>query len=168
MRNLFAKVEVSSSCCLGKRDRKDINRQLGHEVLEADGAYTVHKCKNKASVVSKDGSAVLFHFNRKYFPTIRHLSDHGEGFCEVVLDEGAAGPLGRGADVMAPGVLKYKDLVRGSFEPGDAVAVRILGGAVVAVGEARMSLKDIVGGATGVCVEVYHKAGDGLDVRRWA
>nr|AGE95460.1 pseudouridine synthase b [Encephalitozoon cuniculi] len=166
MKSLFNKVEISSSCCLGKKDKRDINKQLGHEVLEKNETYMVHRCKNKASLISLGGSAILFCLNRKYFPTIRYLEGHGGGFYEVFLDEGALEPLCRGADVMIPGVLKYKDLVKKGFEAGDTIVVRIIGKSIVAVGEAIVGLKDMEASSRGVGIEVYHRVGDGLYTER--
>ncbi|ADM11588.1 RNA-binding protein [Encephalitozoon intestinalis ATCC 50506] len=163
MKNLFDKLEISSSCCLGKKDKKDINRQLGREILGKTEGYMLHKCRNRASVISREGLAILFCFNKKYFPTIQYLEKHSnEEFHEVFLDDGALGPLSRGADVMIPGILKYKDLVKGDFEEGDSVVIRILGKSIVGIGEAVVSFKDMAKKGNGIGIEVYHRIGDEL------
>lgn len=168
MKNLFNKVEVSSSCCLGKKDKKDINKRLGYELLEKNEAYMIHRCRNKISLVSLGGVAILFFFNRKYFPTIRYLEKHDSEFHEVFLDDGALGPLCRGADVMIPGILKYKDLIKKEFEAGDAVVIRIVGKSIVAIGEAVVGLQEMASKGNGVGVEVYHRIGDELYCEEWA
>ncbi|KAG5859756.1 hypothetical protein KMI_05g09400 [Encephalitozoon hellem] len=168
MKNLFSKVEISSSCCLGKKDKKDINKSLGYELLEKSEAYMIHKCKNKTSLISLRGMAILFCFNKRYFPTIRYLEENGSRCHEVFLDEGALGPLCRGADIMIPGILKYKDLIKEEFGAGDTIIVRIIGKSIAAIGEAVMSLQEMMSKGSGVGIEVYHRIGDELYSGEWA
>lgn len=162
MRNLFTKIEISSSCSLGKKDRRDINKELQTDVLDKDKEYKVHKCRNKTKLISDSNSVVLFHFNKKYFPTIRYLEKNDTRFCEVYLDDGAVGPLSRGADVMIPGIFKYKDMIKGNFRAGDVVVVKIIRKSITAVGEALVGLEDICADKSGIGIEVYHRVDDEL------
>jgi predicted RNA-binding protein (TIGR00451 family) len=165
MKGLFHRMEAGSSSDVGKKDRKLINKKINREVLGRDSECKIHKCKNKSSVILLDGAPVLFFFNKKYFPTIRCLGEGGQDWPTVYLDDGAVGPISRGADVMAPGIYKYRDMVRHGFEVGDAVVVRIIGKGVVAVGEALLGLSEITAGQTGAAIEVYHRLDDAL--HRW-
>jgi predicted RNA-binding protein (TIGR00451 family) len=162
MKGLFHKLEISSTSDVGKRDRKLINKELGREVLEKHRECKVHKCRNKSSVLSLDGMPILFLYRKRYFPTIRHLEDIGMKWAVVYLDDGAVGPISRGADVMAPGIHRYREMVEGDFGAGDAVVVRIVGGDVIAVGEALVGLSEIDKGQAGAAVEIHHKINDAL------
>ncbi|KAH9411349.1 hypothetical protein HK407_05g10160 [Ordospora pajunii] len=163
MKGLFNKIEISSSCCLGKKEKKDINKHIGQELLSKDELYMVYKSKKKVALIALGKHTILFCLNRKYFPTIRYLEERGtERFCEVFLDEGAVGPLSRGADVMIPGVMKYRELLKSRFKKGDVVLVNIIGRSIVAVGEAIIDFDEMNEEGTGVCIEVYHRIGDEL------
>lgn len=162
MRNLFSKIEVSSSCDLGKKDKKNINKELQMEILEKNEEYKVHKCKNKTKLITRGDSGVLFYFNKKYFPTIKYLEKHDTKFSEIYLDDGAVIPINRGADVMIPGISKYRDMVKGEFRAGDPIVVRIIGQSIIGVGEALMDFKGMDFSKSGAGVEIYHKVGDGL------
>lgn len=162
MKDLFKKIEVSSSCDLGKKDKKTINRELQADVLKRNLDYKVHKCKNKTSIVSQGHSAMLFQFGKKYFPTIRLLERCGLHFGEVYLDDGAVGPLSRGADVMTPGIFKYREMIDRGFKKGDVVVIRIIGKSVFGVGEALLDLQDMSATQSGIGVEVHHRLNDEL------
>ncbi|KAM0672762.1 PUA domain-containing protein [Ordospora colligata] len=163
MKGLFSKMEISSSCCLGKKEKKDINKHIDQELLSKDESYMVYKSKKKVALIALGKNTILFCLNKKYFPTIRYLEEKGtEGFIDVFLDEGAVGPLSRGADVMIPGVMKCKELLKCKFKKGDVVVINIIGKSIVAVGEAIIDFDEMNEKGMGVCIEVYHRIGDEL------
>lgn len=65
-----------------------------------------------------DGSPLLFEREGSIYPTLAFL-EVVNSLPKVTVDMGAVPALCRGADVMAPGVVK----VEGDFNPGDLVAV---------------------------------------------
>ncbi len=77
----------------------------------------------------------------------------------VVVDEGAVGPVSRGADVMAPGVVD----VRGDFNEGDVVVVvDERHGMPIAVTIALVSSKQLRGMERGRVLKNVHHVGDKL------
>ena len=69
-----------------------------------------------------NGTPVFTLIEGKLVPTLHILLARREALEKlprVVVDEGAVGPVSRGADVMAPGILR----VEGEFEEGDIVVV---------------------------------------------
>ena len=79
----------------------------------------------------------------------------------VIVDRGATAAVGRGADLMVPGIRR----VEGEFEVGDLVVVVDEEARVpVAVGEALMSsseiLEKLAGERRGKAVRILHRPGD--------
>src|SRR6218665_1344053 len=117
MKNPLSRIELSSSFNLGKRDKRIINKELQMELLDKDLEYRMHKGKNKVKFITKNGCAILFNLNKKYFPTIRLLEEvkHMVNFHEIYVDDGALGPINNGADVMVPGMFRHKDMIGTNF-----------------------------------------------------
>lgn len=162
MKCLFNKIEIISSSVLGKKDKKTINKICGKEVLQKSDDYKLVKLKNRASLVLENNKAVLFYFNNKYIPTIKTLEDKIMDLPIIYLDEGATGPIQRGANVMAPGIFKYINLCTGDFKTNDVVCVSIIEKGILAVGMASLDKKSLNKHTAGEAVTILHINNDEL------
>lgn len=161
MKNLFHKIEPSSTYTLGKKEKKQINSLLNKELLDKSHEYKVYKCKNRTSIIVAD-HAILFFFCNRYWPTIRQVERDDLGYSVVYVDDGAVGPIKRGAGIMAPGVYKYRNMIRQEYKSEDMVVIRHIDGPVLAVGKAIMDYRDINMETSGMCIEIYHAVDDSL------
>lgn len=158
-----ARIEAFSSFPLGKKDKRAINKSLGGMELDANAEYKIYKCKDKLTIVGLDSHPVLFSLHASvYIPTLAFL-DRTEMVSKVAyVDKGALKPVLGGADVMCPGVYKYRDHIATPWEKNDVVLVRVIDHGNVAVGVADVASADITGITTGVCITVFHRVGDAL------
>ena len=90
----------------------DLEAVMGHklnvEIVEAE----------EAEVILIDGKPLLFNVGETVFPTLL-FKEFVEQVPKIVVDMGAVPYVCKGADVMAPGIVK----IEGEFHKGDIVAV---------------------------------------------
>ena len=98
-----------------------IGRKLNTEIVEAD----------EVELILIDGKPILFIIGDKIFPTLL-FKEFVERVPKIVVDMGAVPYVCKGADVMAPGVVK----IEGEFNKGDIiVVVDVKHGKPLALGE---------------------------------
>lgn len=160
---IATKIEVISSSILGKQDRKSLNKSLKCIQLEQHTEYKLHKCRGKITVITEEGIPVLFSFQKlPYLPTLHCLRRENSVAKKAYLDQGALNPILNGADVMCPGVYKYRSQIESQWVRGDTVAVCILDHGLIAVGIAEVGSEEITDASTGACITVFHRQGDSI------
>lgn len=160
MKGLFSKISAKSQNILSKQDKKKINSKIPN-ILDLKAEYKVFHVSSKLKLYGNEDSIVLFEYYDRLFPTIHSFNK--DNFKRVTLDSGAMGPLMRGADVMCPGVLKYKEL-SDKFENNEIVGIEILDHGITGVGVTNMSYDDMIKLKEGSLVSVYHVKGDCVDL----
>jgi len=107
-----------------------------------------------------NGEPALFKSEEKVYPTLLFNLLFKETFDflpKVVVDMGAVPHVCNGADVMAPGILRFEgEFVKGSM----VLVVDEKHGKPIAVGEALYSSEEAVGVKHGVVVKNVHYVGD--------
>lgn len=158
---IATKIEVISTSILGKQDRKSLNKSLRYIQLEQHMEYKLHKCRGKIAIVTEQSIPLLFSFHKSpYLPTL-HLLRRGISLVkQAYLDKGALNPILKGADVMCPGVYKYKSQIEDQWVRGDTVAVFIIDHGLLAVGIAEIGSEEITDTSTGACIVVLHRRED--------
>jgi PUA domain protein len=156
-------IEPFSSFPLGKKDKKAISKSLHGIELDGDAAYKIYKCKDKLTVIALDGVPLLFSLhNSAYIPTLALLYKVEASAKIAYVDKGALKPIVGGADVMCPGVYKYREHITKSWEKNDVVLVKVIDHGNVAVGIAEIGSADITSTTMGVCITVFHRINDAL------
>lgn len=159
MKGIFAKVDAKTQLTMSKADKKKYNAVLGN-VFDLKKEYKIYNLSSKLRLF-KDGPKVLFfEYFDKMYPTVHNFDKNV--FKTVLLDEGAVGPLSRGADVMAPGVIKYQEQAS-KFKKNEVVGIEIIGKGIFAVGLALMDFEEVLQKKEGPVIEVYHTEGDSID-----
>lgn len=161
MKNLFCKLEIISISVLGKKDKKSINKIWNKEILKKTEDYQLVKLKNRANLVLDNNKALLFHFNNKYIPTIKSIEEGLLDLPSIYLDNGAVGPLQRGANVMAPGIFKYINL-GDDFIKNDVLCIKIIDQGILAIGMALIDKKSINKNTGGEAIVIVHINNDEL------
>ncbi len=157
---LFGKnAIINTRHLLSKMDKKKINKLFENSALDLKKDYEVVILKNKLEVIKHDNIPIFFKYNVNLFPTIQNFDKNIYKFC--VLDEGALEPIKRGAKIMIPGILKYKELCS-KFDKGEVIGIDVLNNGIVAVGITLMSYEEIIKIKEGIAVEVYHVINDRL------
>lgn len=159
MKGLFNKVEVKSRSSLSKADKKKYNAQLG-DILDIKETYTVLQISTKLKLVRNTEKFLFFEYYGRVYPAIQNFDKNLFG--TVLLDEGAVEPLSRGADVMAPGVIKYKEQSC-RFKKNDVVGVEIINRGVFGVGLCLMDFEEMLMKKEGPVIEMYHIKNDCLN-----
>ncbi|KAG0435444.1 putative tRNA pseudouridine synthase B [Dictyocoela muelleri] len=168
---------------LGKKDKKKIEKEVNKkfEYCFNDNTYTLIKCDMKIDLLFQE-KIILFK-DREWYPTLNFIrslieknntlsfldskdSNNSTGnindFNIVYLDEGALSPVLRGANIMAPGIYKYRERVKTEYKINDLVLVDICG-EIVAIGVATIDFKDIKSDTNGVAVIVKQFKHDKID-----
>ncbi len=130
---------------LSNRERKRLSEELGIEIREKE-IYEEKIGKVTLYLFGKEKKPLLARYKNKLIPTF-YFRDLIERLPRVVIDEGAANALRRGANLMAPGVIERPNPERGSL-----VLVVDKKGMYVGIGEA--IVKDLP--EKGVVVLMYH------------
>jgi len=156
MKGLFHKVVSKTSSTLSKSDKKKYNQLFGG-IFDMKEDYKIIQITGKLRVVRSVEKPMLFEYYDKIYPTVANFDK--TLFKAVVLDEGALGPLSRGADVMAPGVIKYKHL-SSQFSAGDVVGVEILNQGIYGVGKCLVGFDEMLASGEGPVIELYHTKDD--------
>ncbi|ORD98119.1 MCTS1 [Hepatospora eriocheir] len=157
MKNLFKNVEIKQSNKMSKKDIKQLNK-LNYVCLDLKLSYTQVTLKNRVKIIkNNEGKALYFEYFNKVYPTVENFDRKLHK--TVLLDEGALGPLNRGADVMIPGIIKYKDKIE-EFEKDEIVGIEIETVGIFAVGKTLFSLKEMINKNSGVGIEVYNLKSD--------
>lgn len=159
MRGLFHRASVNTSHILSKSDKRRLSEQAGVGLNKKD-EYTISLLSNKAQIIKVEGVAVFFRWFDRLFPTVKTF-DRGRYKC-VTLDQGAVGPILNGADVMAPGILKYEEQCP-EFGEDEVVGVDIVGRGIIAVGLTTVSSDAMKRAREGPVIDVLHVSGDDLD-----
>lgn len=158
---IATKIEVISSSVLGKQDRKSLNKSLKYIQLEQRMDYKLHRCRGKITIITEESIPVLFSFQKfPCLPTLHFLNRGNSPVKKAYLDQGALNPILKGADVMCPGVYKYRSQIENNWVRGDTVAVCIIDSGLVAVGIAEVGSDEITDASTGPCIIVLHRDGD--------
>ena len=154
-------MEISHTNVMGKKDLKELKKQIKNYDLDIKKGYKISKYKNKFFIVSSE-YPMFFNINSIFYPTLKFLNENGKvGYKSIVLDEGARKQITRGADVMAGGIFINKNLCDEYFE-GDVVVIMI-SGEFLAVGIALTGLEPITESTAGKVVDIFHYKGDELD-----
>lgn len=158
MKALFSKVVTKTSSTLSKSDKKKYNASLGN-IFDLKADYKVIQITSKLKLIRSAEKFLFFEYYDKIYPTVQNFDK--TLFKTVVLDEGALLPLSRGADVMAPGVIKYKHM-SSNFSAGDVVGVEILNHGIYAVGQSLIGFDEMLKVGEGQVIEIYHTKNDDL------
>lgn len=158
MKSLFEKLEIKMQLTMSKADKKKYNSALG-PVFDIKSEYKIHQVSSKLRLFKEDTRFLFFEYFDKMYPTVSNFDKNL--FKVVVLDKGALGPVSRGADVMAPGILKYKDQ-SSVFQKDDVIGVEILEVGVIAVGKCLMSFDEMIKIKEGPVIEIYHTKDDAI------
>lgn len=159
MKKLFDKLEVKNLNILSKSEKKKFNSKLGN-ILDMKAEYKILTISTKLKLIKDDSKFLFFEYFGKVIPTVKTFDRNL--FKSVWLDGGALGPLSRGADVMAPGLIKYIEKCV-EFEKDDVLGVEIDGEGIFAVGIALMSYKEMLAVKEGPVIDILHCRGDKLD-----
>lgn len=95
-------------------------------------------------------------------PTIKTLEKNIMELPIIYLDEGATGPIQRGANVMAPGIYKYINMCTGDFKTNDVVCISIIEKGILAVGMALLDKNNLTEHTAGEAVTILHIDNDEL------
>ncbi len=105
------------------------------------------------------GVAIAMVFEGEPFPTVRGLLGSSVEHRYVTVDMGAVPYISNGADVMAPGIVDADP----EIQEGDMVWIRDERNLVpLAVGQALIAAREMVGGERGKAVRTLHFVGDWL------
>lgn len=160
MKGLFDKLEIKHQHNISKSDKKRLNSLVGN-ALDLKSEYKVYHATSKLKLIKDSSRFIYFEYYDKICPTI-HTFDKSIFKC-VTLDSGAVGPLSRGADVMCPGIIKYKELCD-KFEKDEMVGIEILNQGIFATGITLMSYDEMMNKKEGPVIKVLHVKGDRLDL----
>lgn len=109
-----------------------------------------------AEIYLFNGKPILAKVEERIFPTL-FCSEFLGSAAKIVVDIGAVPHICNGADVMAPGIVRFE----GQFERGDFVLVADEKyGKPLAIGEALLGIEEAVKIKQGVVVKNVHFAGD--------
>jgi PUA domain protein len=109
-----------------------------------------------AEIYLFNGKPILAKIGERIFPTLLFNEFLGSA-AKIVVDMGAVPHICNGADVMAPGIVRFE----GNFERGDFVlVVDEKYGKPLAVGEALLGIEEAEKIKQGVVVKNVHFAGD--------
>ncbi|MEB3860939.1 MAG: DUF1947 domain-containing protein [Desulfurococcales archaeon] len=148
--------------------KKDVKRLAARVAEEVPGFPLTVKDKvelvdyGEFTVYMVNGEPGLVELRGRLLPHLRWLLKHGVGeLPSVRVDPGATKAVGRGADLMVPGITK----VEGDFEEGGIVViVDDRYGAPIAVGVALMASEEVKarleGERRGKAIKVLHRPGD--------
>ncbi len=147
---------------LSKKERKQLVKELSrlYPGLELDPSSKIeyYQSRELPLIIIVDDVPAFFKYEDKWVPHLKYLLSKGyEWIPRIVVDMGAVKPLGRGADVMAPGIRR----VVGEFRAGDPVAVvDEKYGKPFVVGIALVDSVRIPGMKRGRVVRNIHRVGD--------
>lgn len=158
MKGLFDKINAKTCSIMSKSDKKKYNATVGN-VLDLKTEYKIVQITGKLKLISDSEKFLFFEYYNRVYPTIQNFDR--SLFKTVVLDEGAIGPLSRGADVMAPGIIKYQDQ-SAHFKKDDVVGIEILNQGIFAVGLCLIDFEEMLAKKEGPAIEVYHIKNDKL------
>lgn len=120
----------------------------GYEEVEGEGFKLIALNREPFLIIYEDGLIV---------PHLRYLLRHGLGLLpKIVVDKGAVKPIGNGADVMAPGVIR----IEGTFNEGGVVVVTEERGIPIAVVKALLPSDKISAIKSGKIALNVHHPGD--------
>lgn len=172
MKGFFSnKTTVTTTHIMGKSDKKKFNTQLtkqfsdanlsteGHGLLDIKKEYKIICLNNRAKIIKLEGSSMYFQYFDNTFPTIQNFDK--DIYKVIKLDQGAAGPLLRGAEVMAPGVLKFGE-INDNFEKDQVVGIEIEGMGIFAVGITLVSSIEMKKTKQGPVIDIIHIKDDEL------
>jgi len=147
---------------LSKKERKKLVKELSslYPGLSLDPSMKIEYYQSKEAplLIIIDGVPAFFKYEDKWIPHLKFLLNKGYDWIpRVVVDMGAVAPLGRGADVMAPGIRR----IIGEFRAGDPIAVvDEKYGKPFVVGIALVDSVKIPGMKRGRAVKNIHRVGD--------
>jgi PUA-domain protein len=141
-----------------RRVLEEARRILG---LELPRKVSLELAKGQGlELILLEGTPLFYIAGNRLIPTLHFLLARREvaaSMPRIIVDEGAVGPVSRGADVMAPGIVK----VEGEFDKGDiVVVVDSRHGIPLAVCEALYSSSEIRGMKRGKVLKNLHHVGD--------
>ncbi|OQS54359.1 hypothetical protein EHP00_1428 [Ecytonucleospora hepatopenaei] len=154
----FEKQTVVQSNFLSKKDVKEYIKK-GID-LDPKQIYKVFSLSNKSKVIADSNKKLLcFTYYDKVvdidFDKLNNIQDQNKTLKKVFLDKGALNAVNRGADIMAPGILKYSEK-QSEFKEDDIVYVEIENEGIYCVGVAIMSMDDIIKTGSGKSLEVIY------------
>ena len=133
-----------------KRVRVDLTRILG----EKDNIEIVEKTKTKIIIINR--KAILIISKEKIFPSLNN-DDILKLFPRVVIDMGAIPYICKGANIMAPGIVRYE----GEFQKNEIVTItEERYNRVIAVGETMYDYNTMKEMAKGEVISNNHFVGD--------
>ncbi len=129
--------------------------------MDKKNTYTLVLLTNNIKIIKNENSVPIYftHYDKLY-PTVNSF-DKNE-YKTVLLDSGAMAPISRGADVMIPGILKFKEENSG-LSKDDVVGIEIENEGIFAVGKSLLNFKDLERVKSGVAIEILHFKGDTLE-----
>ena len=111
---------------LSKKKRKELlkNLQAAYPLAPLElvkGADRIeYLVESKKKIILIDGVPAFIILSERLVPHLKFLLKHGAQWLPmIIVDEGAVKPIGRGADLMRPGIVEIK----GSFRKGDIIVI---------------------------------------------
>lgn len=141
-----------------RRISEEISSQIGVPVFDEQDVVDLGNAPD-FDVVFVNGQILALVFEQKPFPTVRGVLKYGAKKRFVTVDMGAVGFVCKGADVMGPGIVEADSII----EEGDLVWIRDEKNLKpLAVGQALVPGKDMLGKGKGKMVVSLHYVGDKL------
>ncbi len=123
-----------------------MGQKLNFEIVETDGIQ----------IILIDGKPIFFKGEETIFPTL-FFKEYLERVPKIVVDMGAIPYVCKGADVMAPGIVK----IEGEFRKGDiVVVVDMKHGKPLALGKSLQDSETARGVKKGAVVKNFHFVSD--------
>ena len=148
---------------LSKKDKKKLLKKIKEELPLLDinivkEGTVEYLTENNIEMILVDSIPAFILLNNRIIPHLKFLLNKGVEWLPVVkVDEGAVGPISRGADLMRPGIVEIKN----KFGSGDIVVIieprREL---PLAVHEALFDSETIIGMKRGKVSKRLHHIGD--------
>ncbi|MHA1348730.1 MAG: DUF1947 domain-containing protein [Candidatus Odinarchaeia archaeon] len=160
-------MKIKSRHFLSSKDLKHLIKELLDTthlnslapLMKKRGGVEVIKLDTGEELYSVNGEIMLIRREKKLIPPLTTLISGTVNIPKIVVDMGAVPHIARGADVMAPGVVRVDQ----SISQGDIITVvDEKHGKPLAIGEALLDGAEIVSKKHGKVVRVIHFVGDSL------
>ena len=136
-----------------------ISEQLGPGLscfIDAKANIEVVEAEDKLELLLVDRKPVLFKIGERIYPTLS-FKRALESLPRAVVDMGAVGHVCNGADIMAPGIVRFD----GEFSQGDLiVVVDVKHGKPLALGEVLYDFEAAKATRKGAVIKSIHFVGD--------
>ncbi len=135
---------------LSKRDSSEFINIMSKFGINVD-VKTVELEENDVSLIFVEGIPTLLKYNDQWLPTAKAMLDRG--FPYVVVDEGAARSIKKGAKLYAAGIVKTS----GELKVDGACIIADVNGNIIGSGIVKSNPEDIKNKVKGAYIMVYER-----------